>query len=143
MGFLTENAALSWLCLVVLLSFLELFFCRYRLLWVSVGCAGGLFVSLFRGPYWVQVGVAVVLSAGLLWFTRNWVRQVRCEDALHEILPTEVNNNERIPPINTIRENEREIFQERMEENDKEEDSEIKENESVAIKPSHLSSFDF
>lgn len=92
MKFLLENASLSWLCLVAFFSFLELFFGRYLFLWMSVGATVGLIVSIFSGPYWLQIVLAITISAGLMWFCRNWIRSVRCEDAIGEILPPNEGN---------------------------------------------------
>lgn len=80
-----RNTSLFWLCLTALFAFLELFFLRYRLIWFSVGGTGGLFCSLFGTPFWVQIAVFVLLGGSLLWFCRNWVRHVRCEDALTDM----------------------------------------------------------
>lgn len=86
MELLTENTSLFWLCLVALFAFTELFFLHYRVIWFSVGATGGLLVSFFCEFFWIQISVAVVVSVLLLWFSRNWVRQVRCDDAMLEIM---------------------------------------------------------
>lgn len=85
MEVLTSNASLVWLCLIALFAFAELFFLRYRVVWFSVGAVGGLLCSLFYAPFWLQGVIFIFLSVALLWFCRNWARQVRCEDAMMEI----------------------------------------------------------
>ena len=86
---LLQNTALSWLCLVALFAFVELFFLRYRMIWLSVGCTVGLITALCSGALWLQIMLAVFVSVVLLWFSRSWVKQVRCDDAIHEILSEE------------------------------------------------------
>lgn len=87
MELLIANSSLSWLCLVALFAFGELFFLRYVLVWFSVGCTAGLLVSLCSGPLWLQISLAVTVCFGLLWFSRPWVKEVRCSDAIFEIIP--------------------------------------------------------
>ena len=91
----TGDLSLMWLCLTVLFAVGETFFYRYRLIWLSVGCTGGLICTLLSAPLWVQITVAAVVSAALLFFTRNWVRRVRCEDAMVEISPEGNEENEK------------------------------------------------
>ncbi len=85
MELLLQNSALSWLCLVALFAFCELFFMRYRMIWLSVGATVGLITSLCCGDLWLQIVLAVSVSAALLWFSRSWVKQVRCDDVLQEM----------------------------------------------------------
>ena len=54
-----SNFPLTWLCLVALFAFIELFFLYYRVIWFSVGATAGLLVSLCSGPFWFQITVAV------------------------------------------------------------------------------------
>ncbi len=89
MELLLQNSSLSWLCLVALFAFSELFFLRYRMIWFSVGATAGLITSLCSGDLWLQVTIAVIVSAVLLWFSRSWVKQVRCDDVIHEIISEE------------------------------------------------------
>lgn len=89
MELLLQNSSLSWLCLVALFAFSELFFMRYRMIWLSVGATAGLITSLCFGDLWLQVTIAVFVSVSLLWFSRSWVKQVRCDDMIHEIVSEE------------------------------------------------------
>ncbi len=89
MELLIANPALSWLCLVALFAFAELFFLQYRFLWFSVGCTAGLATALCSGPLWLQIVISAVSTGALMWFTRSWVKQVRCDDAIHEFVPEE------------------------------------------------------
>lgn len=89
MAQMISNFSLTWLCLIALFAFIELFFLYYRVIWFSVGATAGLLVSLFSGPFWLQLSAAVTVAGLLLWFSRGWVKQVRCEDALQEICAEE------------------------------------------------------
>lgn len=94
MELLLQNSSLSWLCLVALFAFSELFFMRYRMIWLSVGATAGLITSLCSGHLWLQITIAVLTSASLLWFSRSWVKQVRCDDMIHEIISEERNDED-------------------------------------------------
>lgn len=85
MELLTENLPLSWLCIVALFSFAELFFLNYRILWLSVGGDVGLLLALLGVPFWGQILAFVIASIALLLLSRRLVRSVRCENALQEI----------------------------------------------------------
>lgn len=89
MELLLQNSSLSWLCLVALFAFSELFFMRYRMIWLSVGATAGLITSLCSGDLWLQVTIAVIVSAALLWFSRSWVKLVRCDDVIQEMISEE------------------------------------------------------
>ncbi len=93
MELLIANSSLSWLCLVALFAFCELFLLRYVLVWFSVGCTAGLLVSLCSGPLWLQISLAVTVCFGLLWISRPWVKEVRCNDAIFEIIPERAEHN--------------------------------------------------
>ena len=85
MELLTENLPLSWLCIVALFSFAELFFLSYRILWLSVGGDVGLLFALLGVPLWGQIFAFAIVSISLLWLSRSWARSARCESALQEI----------------------------------------------------------
>lgn len=85
MELLISNISLSWLCLTALFAFVELFFLRYRVVWISVGSTVGLLLSLMGFPLWLQISVFFLSTVSFLWFSRNWVRQVRCNDVMFEL----------------------------------------------------------
>ena len=78
------------------------------MIWLSIGATAGLITSLCSGDLWLQISISVMVSASLLWFSRSWVKQVRCDDMIHEILSDEREdetienlNENRISPIFT------------------------------------------
>lgn len=87
---------------------------RYWAIWLSVGATVGLVVSLLHGAVWLQITVAILVSAGLLWFSRSWAKQVRCEDLMTEMIPENTENAEDSPAwadcVNSVSDSEKEDF---------------------------------
>ena len=82
---LLENSSLAWLCLVALFAFAELFYLRYVALWGSLGSTVALILSVCCAPWWLQICSALISAIGLYLVSREWVRGVRCDDAMSQI----------------------------------------------------------
>lgn len=67
---LLHYAWVGWIVLILLFGVVEIFTLDFIFLMFAVGGVGGLVVSLFDSPLWLQIIVAAVLSIALLFFVR-------------------------------------------------------------------------
>ena len=70
MEFIQTYAWIIWLALILIFVIIEVVTVDFTGLMLAVGGIGGLVVSLFRAPFWVQVVVAAVIALLLLFAVR-------------------------------------------------------------------------
>ncbi|HEX4059040.1 MAG TPA: NfeD family protein [Galbitalea sp.] len=70
MDFLQMYAWIIWLAVILIFVIIEVITVDFTGLMLAVGGVGGLIVSLFRAPFWVQVLVAAVIALLLLFAVR-------------------------------------------------------------------------
>jgi membrane protein implicated in regulation of membrane protease activity len=70
MDFLTEYAWIIWLAIILIFVILEVITVDFTSLMLAVGSLGGLIISLFHLPIWLQVVVAAVIALLLLFTVR-------------------------------------------------------------------------
>jgi membrane protein implicated in regulation of membrane protease activity len=70
MEFIQTYAWIFWLVLILVFVIIEVISVDFSALMLAVGAAGGLIVSLFPLPWWVQIVVAAVIALLLLFTVR-------------------------------------------------------------------------
>jgi membrane protein implicated in regulation of membrane protease activity len=70
MDFLVSYAWIIWLALILIFIIVEVITVDFIGLMLAVGGVAGLVVSLFRGPFWLQVVVGAVVALLLLFSVR-------------------------------------------------------------------------
>jgi membrane protein implicated in regulation of membrane protease activity len=70
MDFLVHYAWTIWLAVILIFVIIEVVTVDFTSLMLAVGSIGGLIVSLFRLPFWLQVIVAAVIALLLLLTVR-------------------------------------------------------------------------
>jgi membrane protein implicated in regulation of membrane protease activity len=70
MDFLQTYAWIIWLAVILIFVIIEVITVDFTGLMLAVGGVGGLVVSLFRAPFWLQVVIAAVIALLLLLTVR-------------------------------------------------------------------------
>jgi len=70
MDFLQSYAWIIWLALILVFIIIEVVTVDFIGLMLAVGGLGGLIVSLFHAPFWLQVVIAAVIALLLLFTVR-------------------------------------------------------------------------
>ncbi|PPF12301.1 NfeD family protein [Rathayibacter sp. AY1A5] len=70
MDAVTQYAWILWLALILIFVIVEMITLEFTFLMLAVGSIGGLLTGLVGAPFWVQVPVAAVLAALLLFTVR-------------------------------------------------------------------------
>jgi membrane protein implicated in regulation of membrane protease activity len=70
MELIQTYAWIIWLALILIFVIIEVITVDFTGLMLAVGGIGGLVVSLFRAPFWVQVVVAAIIALLLLFAVR-------------------------------------------------------------------------
>lgn len=65
-----QFAWIGWIVLVAVFLVIEMLTLGFTFLMLSVGCVAGLVSDLFGAPVWLQVVIAAVVSAGLIFVLR-------------------------------------------------------------------------
>ena len=86
---LTQYLWILWLALVVLFVVIELLTLEFTFLMIAAGTLiGGLGANLIGWPWWVQIGLAAILSALLIFTIRPLLLMT-----LHKSGPAKKNSN--------------------------------------------------
>lgn len=64
------NPVIIWLAILILLIVIEIFTLGLTTIWFAGGALSAIIVAALSGPVWLQVLVAGIVSAMLLFFTR-------------------------------------------------------------------------
>ncbi len=71
---LTQWTWLVWLCIAIVCTIIELFTLEFTFAMIAVGTlVGGLGTTLLGGPWWLQIALAAIISALLLFTIRPLV----------------------------------------------------------------------
>lgn len=70
MDFLQSYAWIIWLALILVFIIIEVITVDFIGLMLAVGGLGGLIVSLFHAPFWLQVVIAAIIALLLLFTVR-------------------------------------------------------------------------
>ncbi|KZX22820.1 NfeD family protein [Rathayibacter tanaceti] len=70
MDAVTQYAWILWLALILIFVIVEMITLEFTFLMLAVGSVGGLVTGLIGAPFWIQVPVAAILAALLLFTVR-------------------------------------------------------------------------
>ena len=64
------NPVIVWLAILIILVVIEIFTLGLTTIWFAGGALVAILVAALGGPVWLQIIIAAVVSAVLLFFTR-------------------------------------------------------------------------